>query len=64
MNVGQLIKALSKFDKNVDLYISSDPEGNSYGEIDNVLGGDGEKYLIIYPVDNNFDYFDIEEKYE
>lgn len=39
MNVEQLIKKLEKLDQNTKVILSSDSEGNSYGELETISNG-------------------------
>lgn len=64
MNVKQLIEELNKFDPELEIIISSDPEGNSYTSFSGPLTtetfctddnynydrcDDADEYLVIYP---------------
>jgi len=50
MTVQKLIEALQQFPFDAPVYLSSDPEGNSYWEIDEVNTKDtGDGPLVIWP---------------
>ena len=52
LTVAQLIKELKKQPQDFRVFISSDPEGNSFGNLqaDYMVGGSNEdKVVILYP---------------
>lgn len=63
IKITQMIKILKKIKEtegDLDIYLSSDPEGNSYGTVDkSSFGKIGDKGLAIYPFEENLDYNDI-----
>jgi len=60
MKIKELIRQLQKHNPEARVFLSSDEEGNSYGDVDTCLGGNGEGSIIIYPTGANmYDYDDI-----
>lgn len=63
MKVNELIKVLKIFDKNSEVFLSSDSEGNSFGTIepDSIYRefANGKHVCIIYPAKEGLDYTDL-----
>ena len=56
MKVTDLIKELEALDQNLDVYISSDAEGNSFGEFTDLSVNEPER-------DEDGNYFDYEDEW-
>lgn len=62
MKVKELISILNTLSKNKDVYLSSDPEGNSYGTIHNRSIFEDDNFYIIAPFEEGLYYEDLEER--
>ena len=65
MTVGELKKALATLPSDYKVFLSTDPEGNSFGTLrPSYLFGVSEedKTAIIYPIDSSFMFEDIAPK--
>lgn len=58
MKVKELIKKLEKEDKNKEIYLACDSEGNNFFTIDNLYTIYDK--LVIYPTDTYLDFSNIE----
>lgn len=52
MRVNELINILKTLPKNREIYISSDPEGNSFGTIESDSFSVEKECIIIFPIKN------------
>ena len=61
MKIKNLKKELAKHDEDMEIYLSSDSEGNSYNQPYSfvVIANGGEKKLVIYPDDSYLTREDI-----
>lgn len=65
-DVIKILKDVKDAFGNIDVFISTDSEGNSYGTIDkeHSLGWDEKhKFVIFYPYEENIDYEEFMEEY-
>lgn len=62
MKVKELIKALKVFDGNMEVYVSADSEGNSYGTIEPDTIWKTNEVVIIYPCEDGLDYDELGEE--
>lgn len=61
MKVKDLIKA---FDGNMEVYVSTDSEGNSYGTIaEDTVESYGNMFCVIYPYEEGLDYDELYERH-
>lgn len=58
MTVAELTKELKKLPQSWPVFVSTDPEGNSYSSFkaDYLMGGSKEdKIIVLYPIDTHMD---------
>lgn len=62
--VKELIKILEELNPELDIYISSDSEGNGFGSVGYFEGMENGKVLLIFPETDHIAIEDLEKYYE
>lgn len=64
MKVKELIKALKVFNQELEVYVSSDTEGNSFASIaEDTIYSIGSKFIVIYPYEEYINPWEIHNEH-